>query len=133
VTAYQPDQSGSAVGGSGDPGDTAGADAAGAPGQVVCRRADVRVGAMRAFTVGGNEILLVRSGEDEFHALGNQCTHAEAELDMGELLLSRCEIECPLHGGRFDFTTGAATQEPCEEPLPTYSVTVDGDDVRIDL
>ena len=100
---------------------------------VICRRDDVPIGQMRSFAVGSADILLIRTSDERFYAIGNECSHAEAQLDMGELLLSRCEIECPLHGGRFDFTTGEATQEPCEDPLEAFPVTVDDDDVRVDL
>ena len=98
---------------------------------VVCRGNDVPIGQMRVFSVAGADVLIIRTGTDEFHAVGNDCTHAEAELDMGQLHVKRCEIECPLHGGRFDFRTGAATAEPCEEPLATYPVTLADDAVQI--
>ena len=99
----------------------------------VCRRDDLGVGQMRAFTVADRDILLIRASQEQFYAVESECTHAEAQLEMGELFVKRCEIECPLHGGRFNFTTGEPTGEPAEDPLATFPVTVDDDDVRVDL
>jgi 3-phenylpropionate/trans-cinnamate dioxygenase ferredoxin component len=99
----------------------------------VCRRDDLGVGQMRAFTVGDRDILLIRASPEQFYAVESECTHAEAQLELGELLVKRCEIECPLHGGRFNFTTGEPTEEPAEDPLATFPVTVDDGDVRVDL
>ena len=98
----------------------------------------VRVAALSALsdpaqiivTIDGAEILLVRMG-DSLYAVGSECTHEYVWLDDGILHADTCEIECPLHEGRFDLRTGAATHEPCEEPLPTYPVRLDGDDVLV--
>jgi len=45
------------------------------------------------------QMALYRVG-DKFYATSNVCTHAEALLSDG--LMHGCEIECPLHNGRFD-------------------------------
>lgn len=81
-------------------------------------------------TVGGEDILLVRMGE-RVYAVGNECTHEWVWLDDGILHEETCEIECPMHEGRFDLRTGEATHEPCEVPLPSYQVRLEGDDVLV--
>jgi nitrite reductase/ring-hydroxylating ferredoxin subunit len=81
-------------------------------------------------TVGSDEVLLVRIGE-HLYAIGNECTHEHVWLDDGYLHEETCEIECPMHEGRFDLRTGAATHLPCEEPVPSYPVRLDGDDVLV--
>ncbi len=55
------------------------------------------------------------------------CTHAYARLSDG--WLDRSEIECPLHAGRFDVKTGAATAPPCVDPIKTYEIRQVGDDL----
>ena len=40
-------------------------------------------------------------------------------------------MECPFHQGRFNVKTGEAVQEPPTEPIPTYQVQVEGDDIRV--
>jgi 3-phenylpropionate/trans-cinnamate dioxygenase ferredoxin component len=42
-------------------------------------------------------------------------------------------IECPLHNGRFDFTTGAAKGAPVCVDLKTYAVKVEGARVLLRL
>ena len=86
---------------------------------------------MRSFTVAGRDVLVIHGPRETFYALSNDCTHAEASLDLGELLFDECQIECPLHGGRYDFTTGQPAEEPVEVPLARYRVEVDGDDVVV--
>ena len=44
-----------------------------------------------------------------------------------------CEIECWLHGSRFDLRTGKPTGLPATEPVAVYPVTVEGDDVLVDV
>ena len=44
-----------------------------------------------------------------------------------------CEIECWLHGSRFDLRTGKPTGLPATEPVAVYPVTVQGDDVLVDV
>jgi nitrite reductase/ring-hydroxylating ferredoxin subunit len=80
----------------------------------------------------GHEVLVLAL-DDEIYAIGNVCTHDEVWLDDGTLHPESCEIECPMHAGRFDLRTGAATHEPAETPVPSYAVRVDGDDVLIDI
>lgn len=84
------------------------------------------------FEIDSHEILIVALNGRLF-AIGNICTHDEIWLDDGDLHAATCEIECPMHEGRFDLRTGAATHLPCERPVPAYRVVVEGDDVLVDL
>ena len=80
--------------------------------------------------VAGVQMALYRVG-DKFYATGNVCTHAEALLSDG--LLHGCEIECPLHSGRFDIRTGQALTNPVEIDIPTFPVRVSGDKLEVRL
>jgi naphthalene 1,2-dioxygenase system ferredoxin subunit len=80
--------------------------------------------------IGGVRVALYRVG-DKFYATGNVCTHAEALLSDGHL--QGCEIECPLHGGRFDIRTGTALSDPVEMDIPTFPVRVCGDKLEVRL
>ncbi len=79
-------------------------------------------------TVGGARIALYRS-QGEFYATDNRCTHAEALMSEG-YLEDGC-IECPLHQARFDIRTGAALCAPATEPLRTYPVKREGDEIFV--
>jgi 3-phenylpropionate/trans-cinnamate dioxygenase ferredoxin subunit len=64
------------------------------------------------------------------YAVEDVCTHDGGQLDQG--VLENSTIECPRHGATFDVRTGAALTLPATEPLPTYRVRVEGDDVFIE-
>jgi nitrite reductase/ring-hydroxylating ferredoxin subunit len=80
--------------------------------------------------IAGRHLALYRLG-DQFYATGNICTHAEALLSDG--VLDGCEIECPLHMGRFDIRTGEALTSPVEVDIPTYPVRVADDRLEVCL
>lgn len=94
----------------------------------VAQLSELAPGDMQPVDFDGVEVLLARVG-DTVYAVDNLCSHAEGWLDMGHLYPATCEIGCPLHDGKFDLRTGAATHEPATEPVKTYRVEVDGDDV----
>jgi nitrite reductase/ring-hydroxylating ferredoxin subunit len=96
----------------------------------VCTIGEVPEGEMVGVTAMGEDVLLVRV-EDTVYAINNLCSHAGAWLELGRLLPTTCEVECPVHEGRFDLRTGAATRGPAEEPVRAYAVRVEGDDVLV--
>lgn len=80
--------------------------------------------------IRGREVAVFRVGDD-FYALGDRCSHAEASLSEGEVF--DCEVECPLHGAGFDLRTGQHLSLPATHPVPAYRVRVDGGTVLIGL
>jgi anthranilate 1,2-dioxygenase ferredoxin component len=101
----------------------------------------VRVGSLSQLSEDGQrvvaqiddlEILVVVLCGERF-AISNICSHDEVWLDDGTLHPESCEIECPMHEGRFDLRTGAATHLPCERPVPSYPVHVEGDEVFVEI
>ena len=93
-------------------------------------RADLREGEVLGVDIGGRSVALY-DVDGEIFATDNICTHAYARLSEG--WLDRNEIECPLHAGRFDIKTGAATSPPCVDPVKTYEVRVAGDEIQVRL
>jgi 3-phenylpropionate/trans-cinnamate dioxygenase ferredoxin subunit len=65
------------------------------------------------------------------YAVDDMCSHEDASLAKGSLH-GDC-VKCPLHGSRFDLKTGAALDEPAEDPIHTYTVKIDGDDIYVAL
>ena len=53
---------------------------------------------------------LYRTEDDRYFATDGLCTHEQVELADG--FVSGTIIECPMHNGRFDFTTGEAKGAP---------------------
>jgi 3-phenylpropionate/trans-cinnamate dioxygenase ferredoxin subunit len=80
--------------------------------------------------VDGLDVALVRQGEEVF-AIEDECSHAAVALSEGDV--GPCEIECWMHGSRFDLRTGKPLGPPATEPVPVFPVQLDGDDVLIDL
>ena len=67
--------------------------------------------------------------DGEFHAVENRCTHVGGSLGNGRL--SGSTVTCPLHGATFDVTTGEFLSPPADDPVESYDVEVEGDEVRV--
>jgi nitrite reductase/ring-hydroxylating ferredoxin subunit len=119
---------------------------------------DVPAGKMKHIEVGEKEILLANS-EGKVYALCDRCSHTNAPLSMGAL--NGKVVTCPMHGARFDVTTGKKIAEPMAldpskfpEPIPeslqkmfahsaqilskvktydqpTYETSVEGDRIKV--
>jgi 3-phenylpropionate/trans-cinnamate dioxygenase ferredoxin subunit len=83
-----------------------------------------------ATTVDGEPVAVVRTG-GEVYAIHDVCSHADVPLSDGEV--ADGEIECWLHGSRFDLRSGKPTGPPASMPVPVYPVRVEGDDVLVDV
>ena len=95
-----------------------------------CSVADVASGQSLAVEVGGVDVAIARNG-DEWYAIEDECSHAAIPLSEGDVEGS--EVECWLHGSRFDLRTGKPTGPPATEPVTIYPVTVEGDNVLVDV
>ncbi|MBP9591162.1 MAG: Rieske 2Fe-2S domain-containing protein [Steroidobacteraceae bacterium] len=108
----------------------------------VCRTEDIGKGRMKAFTAGGEKIVVYHL-EDGFYATQANCTHVFAPLARGRIL-DDCKVQCPFHHARFDIRTGEvvdwANFPPGiqllnvvrgEKALRTYKVTVSRGQVRV--
>jgi nitrite reductase/ring-hydroxylating ferredoxin subunit len=80
--------------------------------------------------VAGTPICLARS-QGEVFAVGDLCSHADVSLSEGDV--EDGSVECWLHGSRFDLRSGKPTGLPATKPVATYPVTVEGDDVLVDV
>ena len=94
-----------------------------------CRLDDVPVGGVVAVAVDGIDVAIVRT-DDELFAIQDECSHAAIPLSEGDV--EGCEIECWLHGSRFDLRTGKPLSLPAIDPVPVYPVRVEGGDVLVD-
>lgn len=99
-------------------------------GQRVCALTDLKEDAALGTEIEGTPVCVVRVGERVF-AVRDECSHADVMLSQGEVEGGR--IECWLHGSQFDLVTGAALTLPAIDPVPTYAVTIEGDDVLVDV
>ncbi len=84
----------------------------------------------RAFKTAAGRIGLYRIGAEVF-ACADICPHGQAYLSDG--FVEDCQVECPLHQGRFDLRTGEATAPPVEGRIRTFAVEIRDGDVFVDL
>jgi 3-phenylpropionate/trans-cinnamate dioxygenase ferredoxin component len=95
-----------------------------------CRVSDVAPESAIPVEIGGTELAIVHS-DGQFYAIADECSHASIPLSEGDV--GDGEIECYLHGSRFDLRTGQPTGLPATEPVAIYRCSVQGDDVLVDV
>ena len=89
---------------------------------------EVSPGDVMLVEVDGERVALVNvSGE--LYAVADECSHEGCSLSEGDV--DGQMLVCPCHGSDFDVTTGAPASPPAYEPIATYVVRVDGDDVLV--
>jgi naphthalene 1,2-dioxygenase system ferredoxin subunit len=91
-------------------------------------RGDLGEGDILGVIVSGKEIALYNI-DGTLYATDDICSHAYAKLSDG--WLDNGEIECPLHAGRFDITTGKATSPPCIDDIKTYPIRLVGEEIQV--
>ena len=100
----------------------------------IAQVSDIPEGGMICRDHMGSQILLAKV-DGEIFAMDNVCTHAGAPLDEGELgAEGPYLVTCPWHDAHFDVRTGEVHQDtPWAFETEAFEVTVDGDDVLVDL
>ena len=96
----------------------------------VGKASEIPAGSGKVYEVGDRAVA-VFNVDGDLYAIDDVCTHDEASLQAG--YLEDCEIECPLHGARFDVRTGEVTELPAVVPVDTFPVRVEGDDIELDV
>jgi nitrite reductase/ring-hydroxylating ferredoxin subunit len=94
----------------------------------VAKVGDIAAGEIFGAEIGDTSVALYNL-DGTFYATDNICTHAFAMLSDG--WVSGEEVECPLHGGRFEIKTGKALGDPVECDITTFPVRVVGEDVEV--
>ncbi len=99
----------------------------------VCKLAELGEGEMRLVEVEGRKIGVFHCAGGELFAIEDRCSHDDGPLAEGEFDVSTCTVECPRHGSLFDLRTGKPRSLPAYRPVDTFEVTVDNDDVKLEL
>jgi nitrite reductase/ring-hydroxylating ferredoxin subunit len=94
----------------------------------VGKAGDVTPGAMRAYAVDGKRVAIANVA-GTFYGFGDTCTHQGCSLAAGEL--DGTTVTCPCHGSQFDVTSGAVLEGPAEDPVPSWPVEVQGEDLIV--
>jgi 3-phenylpropionate/trans-cinnamate dioxygenase ferredoxin subunit len=93
--------------------------------------ADVPGESLKRVDAGSTPVCLAHAEDGNFYALNDICTHEEFSLCEGDLW--GMDVECPQHGSRFNLVTGKVTGLPAVIPATTYPVTIEGDDVFVEV
>ncbi len=95
----------------------------------VAHTSEILPGHKKIVEVDGVEVVVVNL-DGKFYAVEDVCTHDGGPLGEGKL--EGHALICPRHGARFDVRTGAVLKMPAVEPVPTYSVKIEGGDVLVE-
>jgi len=96
----------------------------------VAKTAEIVPGQGKMIEVGGKKIALFNV-QGSFHAIDDTCTHRGGPLSEGSL--DGKEVTCPLHGARFDVTTGGVLGPPAPQGVARYNVRVEGTDIEVEV
>ena len=96
----------------------------------VASLSDVPENGNKIFNVGATQVLIARAPMG-IYAVGAICSHQYTPLEGGKM--KACFIFCPLHGVRFDMRDGKPAGTLTDQPIPTWPVKVEGDDIFVDL
>lgn len=78
------------------------------------------------------ETIAIFKLEDGYYAINDECSHAEASLSEGDIV-ENCQIECPLHGAKFDIKTGKNLSFPAVVPVDAYLTKVENGIVFVEV
>jgi 3-phenylpropionate/trans-cinnamate dioxygenase ferredoxin subunit len=103
----------------------------------IAKTGDIADGAMKAYKLKEKDILLVKV-EGSYFAIGAKCTHLKGDLSKGGL--EGKIVTCPLHGSKFDVTTGECISGPKIGFLklkaknePVYTVKIEGGSIMVGI
>lgn len=94
----------------------------------VAALSDVPPGTIKGVEVNGERIALCNAA-GTLCAVKDECTHAQFPLTYGDL--EGKILTCALHGAQFEVTSGRAVGLPAIEPVQSYPVKVEGEEVYI--
>lgn len=99
----------------------------------------VKVASAKALIAGrivgaeaSGKLVVVANVDGKYYAIGDKCTHRGCKLSGGSLEENGI-VKCPCHGSRFDVKTGNVAKGPAKTPEPTFQVTVEKDDVLVNV
>lgn len=90
----------------------------------LCDSADVLPGEAHVAWFGDVPLLVVNH-EGQFYALEDRCSHDDFNLSDGVYDPQAGQVECVLHGARFDVRSGQALCPPAYAPVKKYPVKLD--------
>jgi len=96
----------------------------------VAKVTDVPEGDLIKVMVGNDPVALYKL-DGKLYATTNICTHEQCTLDDNHMMHGDV-VECTCHGSQFKVSDGSVVVLPATEPLKTYLVSVEGEDVFLE-
>ena len=101
----------------------------------VAETSEIPVAKMKMVRIRDNEVLIANVN-GRYYAISNPCTHSHGSLSDGSL--EGNIVTCPIHGSKFDVTTGKNVVGPGSRffrakvsDATSYEVRVDGKDILL--
>ena len=98
----------------------------------MCPAAELAPGEMRLVEIDGRKIGVFNC-DGALYAIEDRCSHDDGPLAEGEFDPATCTVECPRHGSLFDLITGRPKTLPAFQPVETFPVAVEGDDITLEV
>lgn len=96
------------------------------------KKSDFPAGSMKQVRVEGKDDVVVANVGGKFYAMRGICNHSGGHLGEGEL--DNNVITCPLHGSKWDITTGKMVEFTIDlDDEPTYKVVIEGENIFVDV
>ncbi len=84
-------------------------------------------GVLLDFPDEGMPIYVHRHGEERYSAVLTRCTHQGCQTDPDQE-----RIRCPCHGSEYSMD-GRVLQGPAERALTRYAISIEGDEILVDV
>jgi 3-phenylpropionate/trans-cinnamate dioxygenase ferredoxin component len=91
---------------------------------------EIPAGGVKCCELNGLRIAIFNL-DGRYFAISDTCSHEDASLSEG--FVEGSEVECPLHGARFDIRTGRVLTPPAIEDVQSFEVRVLGEDVLVSV
>ena len=96
----------------------------------MCKTDELNDGQLLSFDYDDKKIMLAKM-QGKIFATDRTCTHEEADLSTG--ILTEQGVTCPLHLSVFDLNTGNPQNPPAENPLYTYNIKLEDNNVLVEV
>lgn len=96
----------------------------------IAKIGEVKDGHGKVIHISG-KILALFNVNGEFFVIDNTCLHKGGPLGEGEL--DGSVVTCPLHGWRYDVTTGRCTFPATNLEVISYKVNIKDEDIFIEV
>jgi 3-phenylpropionate/trans-cinnamate dioxygenase ferredoxin subunit len=96
----------------------------------ICSLGDLKPGKALRVKINDHAIAIIRTPAGEVKALDDKCSHGEISLSEG--FVDNETIECWAHGAKFDLNTGKPLSLPAYEPVATYEILIENNDIFVE-